>query len=95
MVGKYLVGQGGSATDRSQHLAALRGFFDRLVDRHVVILNPAASVKGVKEQVIEGETPEITLEQARTLHGSIKGAKTDLSLRPSRSWHRNCSPQIT
>ena len=32
-----------------------------------MILNPAASVKGVKEQVIEGKTPEITLEQARTL----------------------------
>ncbi len=31
------------------------------------ILNPAASVKGVKEQVIEGKTPEITIEQARTL----------------------------
>src|SRR5208337_2259591 len=44
--------------------------------RHVVILNPASSVKGVKEQVIEGKTPEITLEQARTLLGSIKVAKT-------------------
>ncbi len=66
----------GSAAKRNQHLAALRGFFDRLVQRHVVILNPAASVKGVKEQVIEGKTPEITLEQARTLLGSIKVAKT-------------------
>ena len=36
-------------------------------NRHVVILNPAASVRGVKEQVIEGKTPEITVEQARTL----------------------------
>jgi integrase/recombinase XerD len=42
----------------------------------VVMLNPAASVKGVKEQVVEGKTPEITLEQARTLLGSIKVAKT-------------------
>jgi len=67
MVGQYLVGLGGSAAKRNQHLAALRGFFDRLVNRHVVILNPAASVKGVKEQVIEGKTPDITLEQARTL----------------------------
>ena len=72
LVGQYLVGLGGSPAKRNQHLAALRGFFDRLVNRHVVILNPAASVSGVKEQVIEGKTPEITLEQARTLLGSIK-----------------------
>jgi len=76
MVGQYLVGLGGSAAKRNQHLAALRGFFDRLVNRHVVVLNPAASVKSVKEQVIEGKTPEITLEQARTLLGSIKVAVT-------------------
>jgi len=71
MVGQYLVGLGGSAAKRNLHLSALRGFFDRLVNRHVVILNPAASVKGVKEQVIEGKTPEITIEQARTLLASI------------------------
>ena len=45
MVGQYLVGLGGSPAKRNQHLAALRGFFDRLVNRHVVILNPAASVR--------------------------------------------------
>ena len=44
MVGQYLVGLGGSPAKRNQHLAALRGFFDRLVNRHVCILNPAASV---------------------------------------------------
>src|SRR3954470_6517482 len=71
-VGQYLVGLSGSAAKRNLHLSALRGFFDRLVNRHVVILNPAASVKGVKEQVIEGKTPEITIEQARTLLASIK-----------------------
>jgi integrase/recombinase XerD len=72
MVGQYLVSLGGSAAKRNLHLSALRGFFDRLVNRHVVILNPAASVRGVKEQVIEGKTPEITVEQARTLLASIK-----------------------
>src|SRR6516165_6640786 len=72
MVGQYLVGLGGSPAKRNQHLAALRGFFDGLVNRHVCILNPAASVKGVKEQVIEGKTPEITIEQARTLLKSFK-----------------------
>lgn len=71
MVGQYLVALGGSAAKRNLALAALRGFFDRLVQRHVVILNPAASVKGVKEQVIEGKTPEITIEQARTLLASV------------------------
>ena len=46
MVGQYLVGLGGSPAKRNLHLSALRGFFDRLVQRHVVILNPAASVQG-------------------------------------------------
>ena len=71
MVGQYLVGLGGSVAKRNLHLSALRGFFDRLVNRHVVILNPAASVKGVKETVIEGKTPEITVEQARRLLASV------------------------
>ena len=71
MVGQYLVSLGGSPSKRNLHLSALRGFFDRLVNRHVVILNPAASVRGVKDQVIEGKTPEITIEQARTLLASV------------------------
>jgi integrase/recombinase XerD len=71
MVGQYLVALGGSIAKRNQHLAALRGFFDRLVNRHVCLLNPAASVRGVKETVMEGKTPEITIEQARTLLASI------------------------
>jgi integrase/recombinase XerD len=71
MVGQYLVGLGGSAAKRNLHLSALRGFFDRLVNRHVVILNPAASVRGVKETVMEGKTPEISIDQARTLLASV------------------------
>src|ERR1700677_2974775 len=67
MVGQYLVSLGGSPAKRNLHLSALRGFFDRLVNRHVCILNPVASVKGVKDQVMEGKTPEITIEQARKL----------------------------
>jgi site-specific recombinase XerD len=70
MVGQYLVGLGGSAAKRNLHLSALRGFFDRLVNRHVVILNPAASVRGVKKQVIEGKTPEITVRH--DLEGNIR-----------------------
>jgi site-specific recombinase XerD len=71
LLGQYLAGLGGSAANRNLHLAALRGFFDRLVNRHVCILNPAASVKGVKDQVVEGKTPEITIDQARTLLASV------------------------
>ena len=71
MVGQYLVTLGGSPAKRNQHLSALRGFFDRLVQRHVVVLNPAASVKGVKDQVVEGKTPEMTLDQARTLFAAL------------------------
>ena len=69
---KLIVGLGGSASKRNRHLSALRGFFDRLVNRHAVILNPAASVSGVKKDVIEGKTPEITLEKTRKLVASIK-----------------------
>ena len=53
------------------HLAAIRQFFNRLVIRHVVALNPAASVKGPKHQVREGKTPAISPEQARAVLRSI------------------------
>ena len=71
MVGRYLASLGDSAAKRNQALSALRGFFDRLVQRHVVMLNPAASVRAVKETVVEGKTPEITIDQARRLLASI------------------------
>ncbi len=71
-VGQYLVSLGGSPAKRNLALSALRGFFDRLVQRHIVILNPAASVRGVKDQVIEGKTPEITIDQARSLLASVE-----------------------
>jgi integrase/recombinase XerD len=76
LVGQYLVGLGGSAAKRNLALAVLRGFFDRLVNRHVIILNPAATVRGVKDQVIEGKTPEMTIEQARTLMAAIRVSET-------------------
>lgn len=53
------------------HLAAIRQFFDRLVIRHAVVLNPASSVKGPKHQVAEGKTPAITPDQARQVLRSI------------------------
>jgi integrase/recombinase XerD len=76
MVGQYLVALGGSPTERNLHLSALRGFFDRLVNRHVVILNPAASVRGVKDETVEGKTPEMAIEQARALLAVIRLTET-------------------
>ena len=71
MVGSYLDGLKASVPTRKLHLAALRGFFDALVLRHVVILNPAASVRAARHTVIEGKTPEIAIDQARILLASI------------------------
>jgi integrase/recombinase XerD len=56
---------------RKQHLAALRHYFDGLVSRHAIILNPALSVRGERYEVVEGKTPEITVEGARKLLASI------------------------
>jgi integrase/recombinase XerD len=50
----------------------LRGFFDRLVLRHVVILNLDASVRGERHSVLEGNTPEITIDHALALLASIR-----------------------
>jgi integrase/recombinase XerD len=74
MVGSYFDGHTGSLPTRKVELAGLRRFFDVLVQRHVLILNPAASVRGERYQVVEGLTPEITVEQARTL---LKSLRTD------------------
>ena len=70
-VGLYLDSLAYAPATKKLHLAALRHFFDTLVTRHVVILNPAASVRGERLQVIEGKTPEIGVEQARKLGRSI------------------------
>ncbi len=66
-VGLYLDGLPCSLATKKLHLAALRHFFDTLVTRHVVILNPAASVRGERLQVVEGKTPEIGVDHARRL----------------------------
>lgn len=71
MVGEYFDQHPGSIPTKKQHLAAIKGLFDALVVRHAVVLNPAASVRLERYQVIEGKTPEITVGQARTLLSSI------------------------
>ncbi len=58
-------------SSKKQVLAGLRHFFDGLVTRHAIILNPASSVRAERYQVVEGKTPEITVKQARKLLQSI------------------------
>ena len=71
LAGEYLSGIEASAPTKNQMLAALRHFFDTLVTRHAVALNPFASVRGTKHSALEGTTPEISVEQARKLLRSI------------------------
>ena len=71
-VGAYLQGLDPlSVPTKKLHLAALRRFFDRLVNRHACVINPAATVKTERHAVVEGKTPEIGVAQARTLLKSI------------------------
>lgn len=70
-VGLYLEQVPLSVASRKQVLAALRHFFDGMVTRHAIALNPALSVRGERYQVLEGKTPEITIRQARRLLTSI------------------------
>ena len=74
MVGAYFDRMAASVPTKKLHLAAIRGLFDVLVVRHVVVLNPAASVRGERYQVVEGKTPEITPDQARRLLASVSRA---------------------
>ena len=60
-----------SVPTKKLHLAALRRFFDRLVNRHACVINPAATVKAERHAVVEGKTPEIGVAQARRLLKSI------------------------
>jgi integrase/recombinase XerD len=73
-VGKYFDQHAGSPPTRKLHLAALRRLFDLFVTRHLMVLNPAACVRGERYQVVEGKTPEITKQQATQLLQSIDTA---------------------
>ncbi len=70
-VGAYLDELSHSVASKKQILAGLRHFFDGMVIRHAIALNPALSVRGERYQVLEGKTPEITIKQARKLLSSI------------------------
>ena len=72
-VGKYFeeLAATTSIATRNQHLSALRHFFDGMVTRHAIVLNPALSVRGERYAAIEGKTPEISIDQARQLLASL------------------------
>ena len=75
IAGRFIRSLEVSDATKNQTLAAIRHFFDILVERHAVVLNPFHSVRGIKYQVLDGKTPEITIPQARILVAAI-----DLSL---------------
>jgi integrase/recombinase XerD len=71
LAGEYMDAVNGSEPTKNQALAGLRKFFDILVLRHAVALNPFDSVSGIKYSVTEGKTAELGIEQARKLFKSI------------------------
>lgn len=80
MIGYYFDTLNLSIPTKKLELAALRGFFGALVNRHVLKLNPAATVRGERYSVVEGKTAEISVNQARSLLASID-TKTVIGLR--------------
>jgi integrase/recombinase XerD len=61
-----------AAPSVKQHLAAIRMVFDYLVLGHVLLMNPAAAVRGPKHVVTRGKTPVLTAAEARELLDSIE-----------------------
>lgn len=75
MIGLYFDKHRSSIPTKKLHLSAIRAFFDVLVNRHIVVLNPAATVRGERYRAVEGKTPEISRDQARALLASIESKK--------------------
>ena len=71
LAGRFIEEIPGSDPTKNLALAALRHFFDALVIRHAVGLNPFSSVRGRKHAVVDGKTPELAIQQARDLLASI------------------------
>ncbi|MBE7457982.1 MAG: tyrosine-type recombinase/integrase [Phycisphaerae bacterium] len=64
-------GKPASKPTQKLHLAAIRRFFDTLVQRHAVALNPATSVRGPVVRNVTGKTPATDPALARALLRSI------------------------
>jgi integrase len=71
VIAAYIESHQGSAPTVKQHLAAIRMLFDWLVTGHIVLYNPATSVRGPKHVVKRGKTPVLTADEARKLIDSI------------------------
>ncbi len=71
-VGEYFQELDVAVPTKKLHLAALRKFFDRMVNRHVIVINPAATVRAERYSVVEGKTPEIQRKQVEALLKSIE-----------------------
>ena len=74
-VAAYVERHPGAPPTVKQHLAAVRMLFDWLVTGQVLVMNPAASVRGPKHVVKRGKTPVLDADQARQLLDSIDTAK--------------------
>jgi integrase/recombinase XerD len=72
LIGEYLDQLELAVPSKKVHLAGIRTFFDVLVQRHVIVLNPAHSVRTERYSVMEGRTQEISVEQAKKLLASIE-----------------------
>jgi integrase/recombinase XerD len=72
MVRAYLDSRKCAIATKKLRLSALRHFFDVCVTRHVVMLNPALSVRGERYSQEEGRTPEITKVGCHELLKSIE-----------------------
>ncbi len=64
-------GETASLRSKKQHLSAIRRFFNILVERHLVLINPAAVAELERLPYSEGVTPEITVKQITKLFGHI------------------------
>lgn len=74
-VGVYIRELPVSLPSKKVKLSALRRYFDLLVERHLVMLNPASSVRTERYSVDEGKTPEISADQIKVLLSSIDGSR--------------------
>jgi integrase/recombinase XerD len=79
-VGAYFQEMPLAVPTKKLHLAAQRKFFDRLVNRPVIVINPAATVRAERYSVVEGKTPEIRPDQVARLLTSID-VSTKIGLR--------------
>ena len=66
-VAAYIRTHPGSVPTVKQHLAAIRMLCDWLVVNQVLLVNPAAAVRGPKHVVTKGSTPVLTPAEARKL----------------------------